>query len=244
MTPRVFILGIPIDAVRLSHVLERMRWMLADARQHHVMTPNPEMLVAAQTNTAFYNVLLASSLNVPDGFGLVLASRFLSSPLPGRVTGVDVVTEFCRQTKEPVFFLGAGEGIAARTATVLKENNPSLVIAGTFSGSPAEDHEDAIIERINASGARVLFVAYGAPIQDLWIAQNLKKMMTVKIAMGVGGTFDFLAGVRRRAPVFVRSLGLEWLWRLFHEPKRMKRIFTAVVVFPYLVLRSRWSRRV
>jgi len=98
---------------------------------------------------------------------------------------------------------------------------------------------DQIIQAVNTSGAKLLLVAYGAPKQDLWIAKHLSKMPTVRVAIGVGGTFDFLSGTIKRAPRWLRSLGLEWLWRLILQPWRIKRIWTAVVIFPMLVLMSK-----
>ncbi len=241
--PRLSILDVPIDPVTLSEAVARMQSMLQSKSQHHVMTPNPEMLVAAQTMPAFLSVLQSASLTIPDGVGLLFAARFLGMTLPERVTGIDVVMKFCKETKTSVFLLGAGTGVAERAAEVLRQSNPFLIIAGTHAGSPAQEEEADILERINTSGTSVLFVAYGAPIQDLWIARNLGRMPYVKIAMGVGGSFDFLAGVRLRAPLWMCSLGLEWLYRLFREPRRIRRIVTAVIVFPFLVARSRFRLR-
>ncbi len=210
--------------------------MIASTGQHHVLTPNPEMLLASRSNPAFRSVLQYSSLNVPDGVGLLLASMFLGNPIRERVSGIDLITALCRVTDQPVFLLGAGPGVAERAAEVLHKQNPSLFIAGTYGGSPNAAEEAAIIERINQSGAKILFVAYGAPRQDLWIARNLKRMPGVGVAMGVGGSFDFLAGVLTRAPKWMRSIGLEWLFRLLQQPSRIGRIFNAVVVFPLIVL--------
>ena len=238
MGSRVSILGVPIDAVTLSEASERIRVMITSGGQHHVLTPNPEMLVAARSNAAFRSVLQASSLNVPDGYGLILASRLLGCPLRERVSGIDLLTALCLRIDVPVFFLGAATGVAEQAAAALKAKNPALTVAGTYGGSPLSSAEDDIVDRVNRSGANVLFVAYGAPKQDLWIARNLKRMPNILVAMGVGGSFDFLAGIRKRAPEFLRSFGLEWLWRLLQEPKRICRIFTATIVFPLLVFLS------
>lgn len=200
------------------------------------------MLVEATRNPAFHAVLQRSSLNIPDGFGLLLAARFLRFPLPERVSGIDLLQAFCMRTNASIFLLGAGAGVAEKAAAVLRQKNPQLRVVGTYAGSPNVSDEEAICARINASGAQMLFVAYGAPAQELWIARNLKRMPTVRIAMGVGGAFDFLAGVRSRAPKFLQRIGFEWLWRLAQEPKRIGRIVTAVFVFPVLVLLSRKRR--
>lgn len=237
MHSAVFILGIPIDNVTLDEAAERIAMMAKGSTQCHVMTPNPEMLVEATKNPAFLSVLQSSSLNIADGVGVIFASRFLGTPLRERVTGTDVLSELCgRDDIGSVFLLGAAPGIADRAAAKLRREHPALAIAGTYAGSPSVAEEDAIIERINASGARLLFVAFGAPIQDLWIRRNLQRMPGVNVAMGVGGSFDFLAGVRLRAPGLLRAIGLEWLWRFLVEPARFWRIVTAVIVFPFLVL--------
>ena len=237
---RISILGVPVDAVTLPEAVKRIQDMARSEGQFHVMTPNPEMLVEAANNPKFLAVLQSSALNLPDGIGLLWAARQLNRPLPARVTGIDVLSALCASGSflGPVYLLGAAEGVAERAAQVLRSRNPSLVIAGTHAGSPKEIDEVAIVARINASKTNVLFVAYGAPSQDLWIARNLKKMKGVKVAMGVGGSFDFLVGVQQRAPKWMRGIGLEWLWRVMIEPARIKRIYTAVFVFPWSVLRG------
>ncbi|MBN1967050.1 MAG: WecB/TagA/CpsF family glycosyltransferase, partial [Anaerolineae bacterium] len=122
-----------------------------------------------------------------------------------------------------LFLLGAAPGVAERTAAVLECDYPGLQIAGTYAGSPAPQEEEAIIERVNASGADILFVAYGAPRQDDWIARN-RERLNVRVAMGVGGSFDFIAGVVPRAPRWMQQIGLEWLFRLIRQPWRWRRM--------------------
>ncbi len=236
MEGRLSIFGVPIDAVTLLEATDRLCQMLQEEGQHHVLTPNPEMLLAARSNEIFCSVLQSSALNVPDGYGLILASLFLGNPLPERVAGIDLLTALCLRIEGPVFLLGAEEGVAARAGEALRLQNPSLIIAGTHGGSPNPSEEEEILLKINASGAKLLFVAFGSPRQDLWIARNLTRMSGIRVAMGVGGSFDFLAGVRSRAPHWMRSVGFEWLWRLVQEPKRFRRILRAVFLFPLLVL--------
>lgn len=243
MQQRVSLLGVPIDAVDTEAALARLRAFLEGGRAEHVLTPNSEMLAASVRNAAFRGVLQRGSLNLPDSAGILLMARCTGQRLPARVTGVDTVRRLCAELPQeyPVFLLGAGPGIAERAAEALTRGNPAIRIAGTHAGTPAPEEEAEICARIAASGARVLFVAYGAPAQDLWIARNLHRLPGVRVAMGVGGTFDFLAGVRRRAPVFLQRAGLEWCWRLAQEPRRIGRILTATVRFPLLV--ARYGRR-
>ncbi len=235
----VTLLGVTIDAVTVPQALGRLREFLASGRAHHVVTPNNEMLVAAARDPAFRAVLNVAALRLPDSTGLLLAAGCTGQRLPGRVTGVDTVTTLCAtlDSATPVFLLGAQPGVAERAAAAIQATNPRLTIAGTHAGSPKPEDAPGIIAKINVSGGRLLLVAFGAPAQDLWIAKYLTSLPFVRVAIGVGGTFDFLAGERSRAPGILRSVGLEWLWRLLQEPCRWKRIWTAVIMFPLMVLR-------
>lgn len=234
---RVTLLGIPIDAVTSDTALQAILDFLEAKAQHHVMTPNSEMLRESARNPAFRAVLQKGNLNLPDSRGLLWAARRTGQVLPERVTGVDTVMRVCMRLdgRHPVFLLGAAPGVAEKAAVALKRMNPTLRIAGTFAGSPCDADAPEILESIAVAAPHLLLVAFGAPQQDLWIAQHLAELPSVRVAIGVGGTFDFLAGMRRRAPQILQRLGLEWLWRLFREPWRIRRIWNAVVVFPFLI---------
>lgn len=238
---RIFLLGVPIDPLTRVEAVACIRAMLGEARFHHVMTPNSEMLVAASGNPDFRALLNRTDLNIPDSAGLLWAARRAGCSLPERVTGVDTVTDLCSSlsSHHPVFLLGAWGDTAQKAADVLRKRNPALVIAGSYAGSPNDHDAEAIIRMINESGAHLLLVAYGAPKQDQWIDRYRNHLTSVRVAMGVGGTFDFIAGVHKRAPAFLQNMGLEWLWRVIREPKRLPRIWRAVAVFPWLVIRGR-----
>ena len=247
MPQRVTLLGVPIDALRREEAIECLLAMLHTGGlrravplggHHHVMTPNSEMLVEAARNPVFRELLSRTNLNIPDSVGLLFMARLTGQYLPERVTGVDTVTAFCARLgpEHPVFLLGSAPGVAERAAQELKKRNTNLIVVGTCAGSPRTEDAPAILEQIRNAKPHVLFVAFGAPEQDFWIDRHLKDLPSVCIAMGVGGTFDFLTGVQRRAPRFLRTLGFEWLWRLLKEPKRIRRIWNAVAVFPFLVL--------
>lgn len=240
MKNRIHILGVPLDPLT---VLEALNALLSFARsntQYHVITPNPEMIVEAQKNPPFMALLQKTALNLPDGSGLLLAARMKGKRIPERVTGVDMVERLSMQEHiGPIFFLGAQSGVAEKAVDTLRKKNPSLRCAGCYAGSPSESSAEDIIDRINRSGATILFVAFGAPMQDLWIDRYRAQMLNVKLAMGVGGAFDFIAGVRSRAPIWMQKIGLEWLWRLIQEPRRFMRIVRAVIVFPLLTLLKR-----
>jgi N-acetylglucosaminyldiphosphoundecaprenol N-acetyl-beta-D-mannosaminyltransferase len=238
---RITILGVPVDCLTQGEALRRIEGFLRQPGQRHVATPNPEMIVEAQRNPAFKQALQQTALNLPDGIGLVWAMKKRGGEVE-RVTGVDTMIALCRSLRgERVFLLGAAAGVAERAATALLREHPHLRIAGMHGGSPRREEEQEIIDHIHAVSPTILFVAYGAPVQDLWIARNLPKLPTVKLAMGVGGAFDFLAGIRQRAPRWMQQGGIEWLWRLLREPRRVQRIWNAVVVFPWLLHQSATS---
>ncbi|MBN1562722.1 MAG: WecB/TagA/CpsF family glycosyltransferase [Anaerolineae bacterium] len=207
---------------------------------HQICTVSPEFVMIAQQNPAFMRVLQEADLCVADGVGLLFAARYLGRPLPERVTGSDGVPLIAQRAAREgwsLYLLGAAPGIAEQAAARLIEQNPGLQIVGTYAGSPAPEEEDAIIERVNASGADILLVAYGAPRQDEWIARN-RERLAVSVAMGVGGTFDFVAGVVPRAPRWMQRLALEWLFRLIRQPWRWRRMLR-LPRFVWAVIRYR-----
>lgn len=237
---RLRILGLPVDVITFDGLLDQIGAWMREGGRHQVCTTNPEFIMMTQEHFNFRNILSRADLCVPDGVGLLLAARLLGKKLPQRVTGSDgvpLIAERAAREGWRLFLLGAAEGVAEKAASVLQSRYPALQIAGTYSGSPSGDEEDAIVERVNASGADLLFVAYGAPKQDEWIARNLPRL-NVKMAMGVGGTFDFIAGIVPRAPMWMRRYGLEWLYRLYLEPSRARRM-TRLPRFVLAVLRHR-----
>lgn len=224
----VTVLGMPVSAITYDTWLDQIEAWMHDPPEmtRHVCTINPEMVMIARRDPIFRQVLRRADVTVPDGVGLLWAARHLGQPLAERVTGSDGVPRIAERAAEAgwkLFLLGAAEGVAARTAEILTARYPGLKIAGTYSGSPKPEEEDAIVERVNASGADILFVAYGAPEQDKWIARNLPRLEAT-MAMGVGGSFDFIAGILPRAPLWMRNAGLEWLYRLYLQPRRIGRM--------------------
>ncbi|MEO8610453.1 MAG: WecB/TagA/CpsF family glycosyltransferase [Chloroflexota bacterium] len=224
---RIRILDLPVDGITYPEWLNLIGdWIKADTGCHHVCTINPEFMMIARQDVNFGNILNRADLCVPDGVGLLWAARQRKTPLPERVTGSDgvpMIAEHAALNGWRLFFLGAAPGVANKAAEILRAKYPNLEIVGVYSGSPAPDEEDAIVERINQSKADILFVAYGAPEQDKWIARNLPRLK-VKMAMGIGGAFDFIAGVVPRAPLWMQRIGLEWLFRLYLQPWRIWRM--------------------
>jgi N-acetylglucosaminyldiphosphoundecaprenol N-acetyl-beta-D-mannosaminyltransferase len=211
------ILGVRVDNVTYDQAVARVDAFLSETGTHQIATVNPEFIVLAQSDSAFMRQLNDCALNVPDGIGLLWASRRLGMPLRERVTGqemVDRIAALAAMRSESIFLLGARRGVAERAAERLKQKNSGLMIVGCYAGSPAIEEEERIVHRINESGAKILFVAFGPPQQEFWIARNARRL-TVAIAMGVGGTFDTLAGIVPRAPGWVQRAGFEWTWRCF-----------------------------
>jgi N-acetylglucosaminyldiphosphoundecaprenol N-acetyl-beta-D-mannosaminyltransferase len=237
---QVNILGVRVDNVDEAEALARVAAMLRNGGPHHIVTVNPEFVIEARRNPAFAAVLAAADLATPDGFGLLLAARYLGTPLHGRATGVELtlgLAELAAREGYRLFLLGAAPGVADATARILQARFPALCIAGAYAGSPAPRHEPFLRQLIAAARPDILLVAYGHPRQDLWIARN-QPHLRIPIAMGVGGAFDYLAGRVPRAPVWMRRIGLEWAYRLIRQPHRLPRIIDAVPRFAWAVLRE------
>lgn len=240
--PHINILGIRVDNVTYEDTLRRVGEFVCDGTPRQIATVNPEFIIIAQDDAEFRDILGKTALNIPDGIGLLWAARVLGKPLQERVAGVDTterIAELAAQRGYRLFLLGAQEGVAAKVAQIWRARYPEINIAGVYAGSPAAEEETEIVEMIRAAAPDILFVAYGCPKQDKWIARNQMKI-GVPVALGIGGAFDFISGSAVRAPVWVQSLGLEWLHRLYREPWRWRRMLR-LPRFMWLVLMRRVS---
>jgi len=236
------ILGVRVHDVTMEEALRIVAGFLAKGGAHQICTVNPEFVMHARRDPAFFRVLEEADLNVPDGVGLLWAGRILRQPLRERVPGVELMEALAVRAAERgwrVFLLGAAEGVADRAAAVLQARYPGLIVAGTFAGSPRPEDAPHILERLRKARPDLLFVAYGAPQQDLWIARYQPEL-GIPVAMGVGGAFDFIAGVVPRAPRWMREIGLEWLYRLIRQPWRWRRML-ALPRFVLAVLAARYG---
>ena len=236
--PALHILGVPIDALTFDALLDRIGGWIGGQTARQICTVNPEFVMTAQRDFNFFNILNRVDLCVPDGVGLLWAAKRLGHELPERVTGSDgvpLIAERAAREGWRLFLLGAAPGVADKAAHILCERYPGLQIAGVYAGSPTANEEDNIVQRVNTSHADILFVAYGAPNQDKWIARNLPRLQ-VGVAMGIGGSLDFVAGTAARAPVWMRQAGIEWLHRLITQPWRWRRMLR-LPLFVLAVLR-------
>jgi len=232
-------LGVRVDDVTIDQAVQLIVGFVDQGQPRQVATVNPEFVMAAQRQPEFKAVLNAADLCVPDGVGLQWASWLLRRPLHGRVPGVDLVWRLAALATErgwSIFLLGGFHGVGRATADRFRQQFPTLRIAGAYEGHPSDD---IAVQRVHAVRPDLLLVAYGAPAQDLWIARY-KDQLRVPVSIGVGGSFDFIAGRTQRAPAWLRRLGLEWLHRLAKEPWRWRRML-ALPRFAILVLRQRWT---
>lgn len=226
MVESIEILGVRVDDVTTEETLALVAEFVASGRPHQLVTVNPEFVMEAQRNAPFRVLIEEAALSLPDGAGLLWAARRLGRPLRERVTGSDtlpLLAALAAQHGYRVYLLGAASGVAERAAAALVRANPGLQVAGTYAGSPDPAADDELVARVRAAAPQILFVAYGAPRQDLWIRRNLARL-DVPVCMGVGGAFDFVAGVVPRAPMWMRRHSLEWLYRLVCQPWRWRRM--------------------
>lgn len=235
--PTINILGVPVHRVDVAATINHIAaWVAAPAAHcRQLCTVNPEFIIDANRDERFAAALQRADLRVPDGVGVLWAARLLGAPLRQRVTGSDGIYNICERAAVAgwrVYLLGAGPGVAERAALRLVMRYPGLQIVGTYAGSPADADWPTIQARLAAARPDILFVAYGHPRQDLWIDAH-RHELPAKVALGIGGALDFVAGVAQRAPRWVQQLGLEWLHRLIHQPWRWRRM----VKLPIFALR-------
>ncbi|MBJ7593447.1 MAG: WecB/TagA/CpsF family glycosyltransferase [Candidatus Dormibacteraeota bacterium] len=222
LTTRTRVLGCPVDVVDMGTAVERLLELLASAggQPALVVTLNPEILMRARREPSFGALLESAALIVPDGVGLVRALRRRGFRRAERVGGADLLEAYlphARSLGHRVALVGAGPGVAERAAEVLRRRHPGLDVVAD-GGDPTA----ATAARVGATEPAVVAAAYGAGRQERFLRDHLEGMHG-HVGIGVGGTLDYLAGTARRAPALVRQAGLEWLWRLAHEPSRWRR---------------------
>lgn len=232
------ILGIRIDNISKGEILEKVKKYLSEPGFHQIATINPEFILEAQNNFIFKAVINCCSLNIADGFGIKLAFWRYGEHLRCRMPGTDLMAEIFRladRKKLKVFLAVNKDGLSTfeETRNTLFKIYPNLEI----EGADLDKNADSCL---SITDHHILFSNFGAPYQETFL--NCQKNGTIRLAMGVGGSFDFLTGKIRRAPGFLRFIGLEWLWRLLQpQPrefkiKRLKRIWNAIIVFPIRIM--------
>jgi len=220
------IMGIPIDNVTMGQALNNLENFLSEDGVHMVFTPNSEIMMAARRDPELAQIFTQAHMLIADGAGVVLASKILGNPLPEKVSGYDLVkNSFSLAVRRNIryFLLGAKPGTAETAGKNIIRDYPGVEIAGCYHGYFKPEEESSIIDAINRSQADILLVALGAPRQEKWIYKH-RNELNVKVCIGVGGSLDVFAGNVSLAPDFFRNNGLEWLYRLYKEPWRFKRM--------------------
>jgi len=221
---QVRVLGVRVDCLDMEATLDRIEMLVDGGGRHLVATVNPEFIMRARRDPEFARVLESADLCLADGTGVVWAARRQGCTMSAPVTGTDLIpplAALCAKQGFRLFLLGAEPGVAAELAARLRTEHPELAVAA-HAGSPDPPADEETAALIQAHRAQVLLVAFGAPRQELWIAR-LKDRVGV-VGIGVGGAFDYLTGRVPRAPAWMRRAGLEWLYRLLHQPWRVRRM--------------------
>ena len=235
------IFGLPIADISYSETISQIKTWLQEPGQHLIVTANPEILLHAKKNNDYYRILKHASLLIPDGAGITSLSYLFNEPLTkGRVMGVNLAERVLKESAFydlKVFIIGDNLDVLKNVAN--KYGGKISYAAGpmfnNWENFPLADQtNDFLIERIEAESPDILLVGFGAPKQERWIDYYLPKLSTVKIAIGVGGSLDYLGERLKRAPLWMQTSGIEWLWRVILQPKRIFRIIRAVFIFPIL----------
>lgn len=221
----VEIFGVKFANLRREEVISRIKGNIENKKKQFVVTANPEIVMHAKNNPDYLETVSKADMVIADGIGVIIGSKILDTPLPERVAGFDLMTELLRignEKKWRVFFLGAKEEVLNLAVKNVQAQYPQLVVAGSHHGY-FKDADTSVAEEVRAAEADMIFVALGFPRQEKWIEQYMLQFEK-GLFMGVGGSFDVLAGVVQRAPVFWQKLNLEWLYRLLKQPSRWRRM--------------------
>ncbi len=229
---KVNVRGVYFDNVTMEDALDSALSYVRGDSYHYAITPNPEIVQSCVENPENYKIMNGASLVVPDGIGIIYAAKILGTPLAEKVPGCELAEKLLfelSKSGEGVYFFGAGKAtetapcIAEQAAKKMQEKYPGLVVSGFRDGYFSDADTDYIINEINSSGAKLLFVCLGAPKQEKWMYDNREKLR-VSLAMGLGGSLDVFSGNVKRAPKMFIKLNLEWLYRLLCMPSRIGRM--------------------
>ena len=237
----VTILGLRVDCITPQQAVEALEGFIAAGVPRHVVTADSSMAVLARHDPNLRSIVAGADLVTPDGFGLLWASRLLDSPIPAKVSGVDLAEKLCELSAVKgyrIFFLGAAPGVAEEAALNMTRRFPGAQIVGTRDGYFTAEQEPEIVTQIKAAAPDILLVAFGIPRQEMWINRH-KAALEVAVLIGVGGTFDVFSGRVKRAPLWMQNHGWEWLYRLWTNPKKIAKVMT-LPQFAFLALRQRF----
>ena len=239
----VDILGVNVDCISMLEALDRLEHFIQERAPHIIATANAEMVMTAQDDKELHTVLNAAALVLPDGAGVVWASKKLGVAVPERVAGYDLTQQLLQRAAHAgyrVYWLGASPGIAEAAAAKAGANYPGLISVGIRNGYFAQD-DSSVLQAIVEAKPDILLCALGVPKQEKWLARNFSNLC-IPVMIGVGGTFDVMAGKVTRAPLWMQRSGLEWLYRLLCQPSRFARML-ALPRFVARVLAAAWTIR-
>ncbi|MED3950764.1 glycosyltransferase [Priestia aryabhattai] len=217
------ILGIDVCSDTYDELAAKLLQDIDKGRKSFIVAINPEKIMKAQEDQELKSLLNQATYQIPDGIGVILASKLKKGRIRERVTGIDMMLKLCKEATnngKRIFLYGAKPGISDEAKAKLEEMFPGILIVGTLNGY--EKNEEVIERTINDSGAEIVFVALGSPAQENWIIAH-KEKLNPSVYQGVGGSFDVISGRLNRAPAVFQKFGLEWLYRLLKEPWRWKR---------------------
>jgi len=240
---KIEIMSVPFGNLSKDEYKKRVEERLCKGKRTIIFTPNPQMLLGARKNYEIQKILQKSDINLPDGAGIVIASKILRSPIKETVCGIDFAEDILALAKEQglsVFLLGGKEGHADEAKAALQKKFPTLNFCGTHHGyfKKHGQENEAVIKKIIAEAPDIIFVCFGFPEQEKWIAENVPHLPSCKLAAGLGGSIDVWSGHVKRAPACFRKMRLEWLWRAAREPRRM-RIFFDIPLFLFYVFKEK-----
>jgi N-acetylglucosaminyldiphosphoundecaprenol N-acetyl-beta-D-mannosaminyltransferase len=245
----VAILGVPFHSLTLAGAVDMVESMVADGGTHYVVTPNVDFLVKTQRDPALRRILVCADLVLCDGKPIVWASRWLGEPLPARVAGSDLIPGLLARAEEKgwrIFLLGGSQDVALKAARRVAASHPLLPPVAHFSPpyGPLEGMNNSeIAERVREARPDIMLVCLGCPKQEKWMALHHREL-GIPVMIGAGATIDFLANNMARAPRWMQSVGVEWLFRLLQEPRRLaaRYVDDFVHFFPAIFL-QRWRQR-
>ncbi len=243
---QINILGISVDNLSLLEVVSNVQKSIQHNQQIHVEGVNASKIVDMQYDKMLHDSVTGSSLITPDGQSVVWASKILGNPLKERVAGIDLMRELVALAGEnqyKIYLLGAKPQVVERVATGIQKNHSPNIIAGYRNGYFSKQEEEQIAQDISDSNAHMLFVGISSPQKEHFIYRHKDVLKNINLVMGVGGSFDVMAGATKRAPLWMQNIGMEWFFRFLQEPKRMwKRYLVGNSIFIYQVLKEKFKK--
>jgi len=242
MNRKINFLNIPIDAITMQETLERVENAIIANKQIHHTVVNAGKVVLMQTDKELAKSVIDADIINADGKAVVWAANFLGQKLPERVSGIDLMEQLVKRSFEKgykCFFFGAKDEVVTKLVDIYKKQYSNDIVAGYRNGYYDKSQEENIANKITDSGANILFVAMTSPKKEIFLNTYKKQLQNINFIMGVGGSFDVIAGKVKRAPFWMQNIGLEWLYRVIQEPKRMwKRYLVGNSKFIWLVFKA------